>query len=57
MDVKTALLNDFMNKEVYTLNNLLGLRAYNFQNHVLKLKKALYAMKKAPRVTYECMTD
>ncbi|GJT17878.1 copia protein [Tanacetum coccineum] len=48
MDVKSALLNSFINEDVYVAEPL---RFINFEkpNHVYKLKKALYALKQAPK--------
>ena len=42
MDVKSAFLNGFISKEVYVI-----------PHHVLKLSKALYGQKQAPRAWYE----
>nr|GEX32684.1 hypothetical protein [Tanacetum cinerariifolium] len=48
MDVKSAFLNGFINEEVYVAQPL---RFIDFgkPNHVYKLKKALYALKQAPK--------
>jgi hypothetical protein len=56
MDVKSALLNDYINKEVYIE------QPPNFEddkklNHVYKLKKALYGLKQATRAWYERLRD
>ena len=52
MDVKSAFLNGFINKEVY-VEQPPGFGSFNFPNHVFKLKKALYGLKQAPRAWYE----
>jgi hypothetical protein len=56
MNVKSALLNDYINKEVYIE------QPPNFEddkklNHVYKLKKALYGLKQATRAWYERLRD
>ncbi|GJV28542.1 retrovirus-related pol polyprotein from transposon TNT 1-94 [Tanacetum coccineum] len=52
MDVKSAFLNDFINKEVYVAQPP---RFINFEkpDHVYKLKKALYGLKQAPKAWYD----
>ncbi|GJV71419.1 retrovirus-related pol polyprotein from transposon TNT 1-94 [Tanacetum coccineum] len=52
MDVKSAFLNSFINKEVYVAQPL---RFINFEkpDHVYKLKKALYGLKQAPKAWYD----
>ena len=52
MDVKSAVLNDFINEEVFAK------QSPNFEdkkctNHILKLSKALYGLKQALRAWYE----
>ena len=49
MDIKSAFLNGYINEEVYVE------QPPDFEddkkcNHVYKLKKTLYGLKKAPRV-------
>ena len=48
MDVKSAFLNGYIN-EVY-VEQPLGFENDKKPDHVYKLKKALYGLKKAPRV-------
>nr|GEW92242.1 uncharacterized mitochondrial protein AtMg00810-like [Tanacetum cinerariifolium] len=48
MDVKSTFLNDFINEEVYVAQPS-GLIDFEKPNHVYKLKKALYGLKKAPK--------
>ena len=48
MDVKSAFLNGFLNKEVY-VKQPLGFKKKDAPNHVFKLTKALYGLKQAPR--------
>ncbi|GJT91210.1 retrovirus-related pol polyprotein from transposon TNT 1-94 [Tanacetum coccineum] len=52
MDVKSAFLNGFINKEVYVAQPL---RFIDFEklDHVYKLKKALYGLKQAPKSWYD----
>nr|GEX20724.1 retrovirus-related Pol polyprotein from transposon TNT 1-94 [Tanacetum cinerariifolium] len=52
MDVKSAFLNGFINEEVYMAQPL---RFINFAkpNHVYRLKKALYRLKKTPKAWYD----
>ncbi|GKC77933.1 retrovirus-related pol polyprotein from transposon TNT 1-94 [Tanacetum coccineum] len=52
MDFKSALLNGFINKEVYVAQPP---RFVDFEkpNHVFKLKKALYGLKQAPKAWYD----
>nr|KYP48832.1 Putative transposon Ty5-1 protein YCL074W family [Cajanus cajan] len=52
MDVKSAFLNVFIQKEVY-VQQLLGFIDHKYPNHVYKLKKALYGLKQAPRSWYD----
>ena len=44
MDVKSAFLNGFIEKEVY-VKQPLGFESFDFLNHVFKLSKALYGLK------------
>ncbi|GKD26495.1 retrovirus-related pol polyprotein from transposon TNT 1-94 [Tanacetum coccineum] len=48
MDVKSAFLNGFINKEVYIAQPL-GFIDFEKPNYVYKLKKALYSLKQAPK--------
>ena len=52
MDVKSTVLNGFINEEVYVAQPP-RFESFNFPNHVFKLKKALYGLKYAPRARYE----
>nr|GEV33868.1 copia protein [Tanacetum cinerariifolium] len=48
MDIKSAFLNGFINKEVYAAQPL-GFIDFEKLDHVYKLKKALYGLKQAPK--------
>jgi hypothetical protein len=48
MDVKSAFLNDYINKEVY-VEQPPSFEDYKKPNHVYKLKKVLYGLKQVPR--------
>nr|GEU88692.1 retrovirus-related Pol polyprotein from transposon TNT 1-94 [Tanacetum cinerariifolium] len=52
MDVKSALLNGFINEEVY-LAQPLGFIDFEKPDHVYKLKKALYGRKQAPKALFK----
>ncbi|GKC02130.1 retrovirus-related pol polyprotein from transposon TNT 1-94 [Tanacetum coccineum] len=52
MDVKSAFLNSFINKEVYVVQPP-GFIDFEKQDHVYKLKKALYGLKQAPKAWAE----
>nr|GEW15256.1 copia protein [Tanacetum cinerariifolium] len=52
MDIKSAFLNDFINKEVYVAQPL-GFINFEKLDHVYKLKKALYGLKQAPKAWYD----
>ena len=52
MDVKSAFLNGFLNKEVF-IEQPKGFQDPHFPDHVLRLKKALYGLKQAPRAWYD----
>ena len=56
MDVKSAFLNGYINKEVY-VEQPPGFEDDKKPNHVYKLKKALYGLKQAPRAWYERLRD
>ncbi|GJV92187.1 retrovirus-related pol polyprotein from transposon TNT 1-94 [Tanacetum coccineum] len=49
MDVKSTFLNGFINKEVYVAQPL-GFIDFEKLDHVYKLKKALYGLKKHPKL-------
>ena len=55
MDVKSAFLNGFLNKEVF-VEQPKGFQDPHFSDHVLRLKKALYGLKQAPRAWYDYLT-
>ena len=48
MDVKSAFLNGTIKKEVH-VEQPFSFVDHQFSNHVYKLNKALYGLKKAPR--------
>ncbi|GKA76350.1 copia protein [Tanacetum coccineum] len=48
MDVKSLFLNGFINEEVYVAQSP-GFIDFEKQDHVYKLKKALYSLKQAPK--------
>jgi hypothetical protein len=54
IDVKSAFLNGPLQEEVY-VEQPPGFEDPRFPNHVYKLHKALYGLKKAPRAWYECL--
>jgi hypothetical protein len=56
MDVKSAFLNGPIKEEVY-VEQPPGFEDSEYPNHVYKLSKALYGLKKAPRAWYECLRD
>ena len=56
MDVKSAFLNGIINEEVY-VEQPPGFEDHQHPNHVYKLKKALYGLKKAPRQWYERLSN
>ena len=53
MDVKSAFINRILK---FYVEQPKGFEDPNFPNHVYRLKKALYGLKKAPRVWYERLT-
>ncbi|GKA21485.1 retrovirus-related pol polyprotein from transposon TNT 1-94 [Tanacetum coccineum] len=52
IDVKSALLNGFINEEVYVAQPL-GFIDFEKPDHVYKLKKALYGIIQAPKAWYD----
>ena len=52
MDVKTTFLNGKIEQEVF-VEQPYGFVLHNKSTHVCKLRKALYGLKKAPRVWYD----
>ena len=52
MDVKSAFLNGIVNEEIY-VSQPLGFEDHQYPNHLYKMKKALYDLKKAPMQWYE----
>ncbi|GJU72365.1 retrovirus-related pol polyprotein from transposon TNT 1-94 [Tanacetum coccineum] len=52
IDVKSAFLNGFINKEVYVAQPP-GFIDFEKPDHVYKLKKALYGLKQAPKAWYD----
>ena len=56
MDVKCAFLNGFLNEEVF-VEQPKGFQDPHFPDHVLRLKKAVYDMKQAPRAWYDRLTN
>ena len=55
MDAKSAFLNGILGKEVY-VEQPKGFKDLKFPNHVYKLKKDFYRLKKSPRVCNERLT-
>ena len=55
MDAKSAFLNGILGKEVY-VEQPKGFKDLKFPNHVYKLKKAFYGLKKSPRACNERLT-
>nr|GFA44574.1 retrovirus-related Pol polyprotein from transposon TNT 1-94 [Tanacetum cinerariifolium] len=56
MDVKTAFLNGILKEEVY-VGQPLGFVRNQYLDHVYALEKALYALKQAPRVWYDVLSQ
>ena len=55
MDVKYAFLNGYLNEEVF-VEQPIGFEDPHFPDHVLRLKKTLYGLKKAPRAWCDRLT-
>jgi hypothetical protein len=51
MDVKSALLNGFLEEEIY-VRQPPGFESVEFPHQVYMLRKALYGLKQAPRAWY-----
>jgi hypothetical protein len=56
MDVKIAFLNGVIEEEVYR-EKPQGFEVHPKETHVCRLKKALYGLKKDPRVWYACINS
>jgi hypothetical protein len=56
MDVKSAFLNGSIKEEVY-VEQPPDFESEEYPNHVYKLHKVLYGLKKAPRAWYEYLRD
>jgi hypothetical protein len=56
MDVKSVFLNGYINEEIY-VEQPPSFEDDKKLNHVYKLNKALYGLKKAPRAWYERLRD
>jgi hypothetical protein len=56
MDVKSAFLNEYINELMY-VEQPPGFENEKKPNHVYKLRKTLYGLKKAPRAWYERLRD
>jgi hypothetical protein len=56
MDVKSAVLNGFINELVY-VDQPPGFEDPRYPNHVYRLSKELYGLKQAPRAWYERLWD
>jgi hypothetical protein len=54
MEMKSAFMNGLIKQKVY-MEQPLGFEDDMYVDHVYKLSKALYGLKKAPRVWYECL--
>ena len=56
MDIKNTFLNGLIQEEVY-VEQPPRFESETFPQHVLKLNKALYGLKKAPRAWYEKLSS
>jgi len=56
MDVKSAFLNGVVNEEIF-VSQPPGFEDHLYPNHVYKLKKASYGLKKTPRQWYERLNN
>jgi hypothetical protein len=56
LDVKSAFLNSLIKEEVYVEQSPI-FKSEEYPNRVYKLYKALYRLKQAPKVWYECLRD
>lgn len=56
MDMKSAFLIGFIEEEVY-VDQPPKLQDFEFPDHIYKLKKALYGLKKAHRSWYERLSE
>jgi hypothetical protein len=56
IDVKSAFLNGSIKEEV-CVEQSPDFESEEYHNHVYKLHKALYELKQAPRVWYECLRN
>lgn len=56
MDMNNAFLNKNL-KEKISVKQPYGFKIIEFPDHVDKLDKALYELKKIPRVSYETLLD
>ena len=54
MDVKSAFFNGLLHEEMF-VKQPKGFQDPHFPDHVLRLKKALYGVKQAPREWYDCL--
>jgi hypothetical protein len=56
MDEKSAFLNGTIKEEVY-VEQPLGFKDDRYPDHVYKLSKVSYGLKKTPRAWYKCLRD
>jgi hypothetical protein len=56
IDVKSAFLNGSIKEDV-CVEQSPDFESEEYHNHVYKLHKALYELKQAPRVWYECLRN
>ena len=52
MDIKSALLNGYLNEEVYVVQPT-GFEDHHHLDYVYKLKKVMYGLKQSPCAWYE----